>query len=92
MDERTMMAEAEIGEQGKQFLGSDLGRTMLGLAAQELEDALDSFESADLTDTKKLMEIQNAVRFARRFPKWMNSLIADGEEAIAAFASSNRRD
>lgn len=90
MDTNTLTAQAEIGEEAKRFLASDLGRIVIGLAEQELDAALDDMEKCDMSDTAKMMDIQLRIRLARRFPHWLNELLADGEEALAAWASQRK--
>lgn len=90
--EAQLKAQVVIGEQGSRFLASDLGKCMVGIAAQELDAALDELEKADVTDQTKLLEIQNKVRFARRFPGWMNELIAEGEEAMQILEGKRHTD
>lgn len=90
--EQSLKAQIVIGEDGARFLASDLGRTMIGLAGQELDAALDELEKADVKDEKKMLELQNKVRFARRFPGWMNELIAEAEEAMQILDGKRHTD
>ncbi len=43
------------------FLASDLGRCILGMAKQEIALALEELETADPTDAKRITEIINEI-------------------------------
>lgn len=56
---------------------------VLGMAEQESKSALVEFaELDDLTDLKRLREIQNKAWRAERFGSWLNELITKGREAL----------
>ena len=77
-----LIARAEIGDEGRRFLESDLGKTMLGLALQEVQTAQEALEKVSPSDIKKIMDLQQQARMGRKFEEWLTYLIADGEEAM----------
>jgi hypothetical protein len=81
-----LIAEAEIGDEAKQFLESDLGKTILGMIAQEIKSANEEFRSVDATDAKAVQAIQNKVWRAESLVSWLNELFTNGEAALQAYA------
>ena len=58
-----LIARAELGEAGRAFVDSELGKVMLGLAAQEVQLALEALALVEPTETEKVRKHQIA-RFA----------------------------
>ena len=62
-----LIAAAELGEQARKFLESDLGRMLVGLADQEADLAQEALAVVSPTDTGKITELQNQVKVGRWF-------------------------
>lgn len=77
-------AEALLGDEAKRFLEGDLGKVLKGIAEQEVKKAILEFEEADLTDEKKVRDLQNRIWRASRFTGWLEELVERGEEALRA--------
>jgi len=77
-----LIAEAEIGDEARKFVESDLGKTLLGMAQQEVARAQEELETVDPSDTKKLIALQNQAKNGRNFEQWLNELISKGEQAL----------
>jgi hypothetical protein len=77
-------AEILIGDDAEQFFDSELGRTVLGMAEQDLLAAAHAFDGVSLTDQEKLIELKVEVRVAKRFKSYLKELMDRGREALAS--------
>jgi hypothetical protein len=77
-------AEILIGDDAEQFLGSELGRTVLGMAEQDLLAAAESLDSVSLTNQDKLIDLKVEIRVSKRFKSYLRELIDRGREALAS--------
>lgn len=84
-------AEAEIGEAARQFLDSELGKCISGMAKQETDMAMLEFADVDPSDLAKVRAIQLRVKFGLSFNDWLVELINKGNEALEAFNESQNR-
>ena len=84
-DLEQMSAEAEIGEEARKFLESDLGKCLCGMAKQEVDAAVLEFDQIDPGDIKKIRELQLRVKFGLSFQNWLVELFEKGNEAMQAF-------
>ena len=87
-----LMAEALIGDEAEKFVQSELGRTILGMAKQEVEVAALDLKDCDLKDDKKLREIQNRIWRATQFEAWLVELISKGQEAMQTLAAQQEEN
>jgi hypothetical protein len=85
MNQDELIAQAEIGEEGRKFVESDLGRTLLGLADQERQAALEDLAKVNPRDELRILELQLNAKFGEKFREWLFDLIADGDNAISVF-------
>ena len=87
MSEETdqLIAEAEMGEQARKFLESELYQVMNGFAEQEVRLALELLETVDPTDTKEITNLQNNIKVGKWFTKWLEELVYRGDQAISVF-------
>lgn len=85
-----LIAAAELGEESRRFLDSDLGRCILGMAAQEVTAAQKEFGKTDPTDTKAIIALQNKIWCGEHFEQWLHELLDDGESAINVFKQSQQ--
>lgn len=81
----TLIAEAELGEEARTFLQSDLGKILLGMAEQEVQSALLDFKDADPSDRQKIASIQDRVRAGTWFKDWLGELVIRGDESLKVF-------
>jgi len=77
-----LIAEAEIGDEARKFVTSDLGKTLLGMAHQDISDAQIGLEDIDPEDSKAIRNLQNKAKVARNFESWLIELISKGENAM----------
>ena len=86
-----LIAEAELGEEARKFLESDLCQCMLGIANQEAQLALEELGEADPEDDKKIRELQNKVKLANSFQQWLDELIDKGQSALEVWKNGQTR-
>lgn len=83
-----LVAEAELGEEAKNFLKSDLCKCLCGFAEQEVKVAQEALESVDPDDTKQIVLLQNKIRLFRTFNQWLVELVTRGENAKDVYIQS----
>ena len=84
-----LIAEAELGEEARRFLESDLGKCLLGMAQQEIALAQEALERVDPSKTEEVRKLQNQAQLGRQFEKWLAELVDRGDAAIKVFKQQN---
>ena len=79
---KELMATAMLGRDAEDFIGSDVGRYLLGCAEQEKEEALAALSKVLPWRRKKIQELQNKIWRADSFLQWVSELIITGRQAI----------
>lgn len=79
---RLLMADADLGKDVEEFLQTQLGQTLLGLAHQEYTEALLKLETVAWWRRTRIQELQNQAWRARSFLLWLRSLLLQGENAL----------
>lgn len=82
---KEVIAQALIGDDAEGWMSSDLGRTILGMAEQEVLKAALEIPNVDVKDEKKIREIQNRIWRATQFPDWLRELMHNGREVLQAY-------
>lgn len=90
MNHDELIAEALIGEEARKFIESDLGKVVLGIADQQVSEALAALEDADPSDVKQIMALQNKARAGRQFRGWLIELINAGENALEVYKNESK--
>ena len=80
-----LIAEAEIGEEARAFLQSELGRCLVGMAQQDAEEAREALATVDPTDIPNIRRLQNQALLGRRFEQYLAELVQRGNNALAIF-------
>ena len=80
-----LIAEAELGEEARNFLASDLGRFVLGVVEQDVAAMQLELEVVPPTEVVKIIELQQAIKLARSFPLLLNDRLIRGEQAKQAW-------
>lgn len=88
-EQDALVAEAEIGDEARKFIESELGKTLLGMAEQEIAMAQEKLETIDPTATEEIRGLQNQAKVARHFQQWITELISKGENAITVWRDNN---
>ena len=84
-----LINEAELGNEARKFVESELGKAMLDRADQRLKSAQELLETVDPTDEKKIRDLQNQAQNARNFGEWIFDLIDKGENAMIEWSQKN---
>src|SRR5450759_2410929 len=80
-EQRLLLAHVDIGLQVKQFLASDVGRYLIGRAAEESDEAMAELKKVEPTNGKLIRELQNKIWRADTFAQWLTDSKLDGEHA-----------
>ena len=80
-----LIAAAELGEEARAFLESDLGKCLLGMAQQEVAMAQEALEKVDPVKVLEITKLQNHARVGRWFEQWLYELLDKGESALEVF-------
>lgn len=80
-DEQTLIAEAILGRDAQEFLASDIGRYLLGRAAQEEREALEGLAVVKWWRRRRIIELQARIHRARSVRSWLAEIITDGRQA-----------
>jgi hypothetical protein len=80
-----LKAEVIIGDDAETFVISELGKTILGMAKQDFENAMHAFCEVDVTDARAVARIQQDARVAKAVDRYLVELIQRGREALEAF-------
>lgn len=83
-----LIATAELGEEARNFLESDLGKCLLGIAKQQVLAAQEDLEIVDPTETEQIRKLQNKAQLGRQFEQWLRELLHDGESAMQIYKST----
>lgn len=78
-------AHVVLGKDAEDFLDSDLGRAILGMAKQDADAATDLFARVNASDISQVVEAQVQIRTAMRFAQYLVELITRGKEEFAAY-------
>ena len=86
--EREIFARAELGEQVRSFLLSDVGRYLHGRCKTQLEQAKEDMLTVDterwfgLPGRRRMRKLQQQAELARTFMKFLADAIVDGNHAV----------
>lgn len=89
-NEAQLIAQAELGEATRKFLESELGKCLIGMAAQEVEAAQEALETVDPSDTIAINRLQLQAKMGRNFKAWLVELVTEGDNAISVFQQQTR--
>lgn len=89
-DELSLFATAELGENTRSFLGSDIGKYLVGCATQEIESAGRKLLKVAPTNVEKINELQMQAQTASNFLIWINEAIGMGDVAHQQITNTER--
>lgn len=87
-----LIAAAEIGQEAKLFMESDLGKVILGIAEQEIALAQEALEEISPTDAEGIRQLQSQAKMGRNFVQWLQELFNKGENALDVFIQQERKE
>jgi hypothetical protein len=85
-----LIAAAELGDEAKRFMESDLGKCLIGMAQQEVALAQEALERVNPTDTDKIRGLQTQAKLGRYFEQWLLELLDKGENALEVYKHSRQ--
>ena len=77
-----LYAAAIIGKDAEQFMQSDLGQTILGMALQEAEEATSKLKQTSPWRKRRIQQLQNEIYRAESFGAWLQELCTAGQQAL----------
>lgn len=77
-----LLAEGVLGKDAEQWLNTELGKTVLGLAEMEAQEALEELKTVKPWRWLRIRELQNMVWLADHFQSYLTQLIIRGRQAI----------
>ena len=80
-----LVAEAELGEEARNFLDGNLGKFLKGVAAQEVKLVQDSLLTVDPENTIAIRELQNRAARWQQFTELLEGLVKAGDQAIEIY-------
>lgn len=83
MDE--LIAAAELGEEARKFLQSDLYRCITGMAEQEVRKAQEALAEVDPEDAKAVRALQQQIKLFQTFESWLIELVSEGNNALTTY-------
>ena len=87
-----LIAEAELGDEAKQFLEGNLGKFLKGVADQEVRIVQDLLLKADPENTIAIRELQNRAFRWQMFTELLDGLVNSGNQAIEIFKQQTEQE
>ncbi len=91
-ESRLLLADADLGKEVEEFLATQLGQTLVGLAQQEYTEALLKLETVAWWRKGRIRELQNQAWRARSFLLWMRSLLIQGRASLQVMEEQEQSD
>lgn len=83
LDDDDLIAAAELGEEARKFIESDLGKSLLAAAEQDAMEAMEHLGATDPDDKKELVRWQIELKAARKFKEHLLKFVGMGENALS---------
>lgn len=80
-DNRDLIHQIDLGIQIEAFLGSDVGKYLIGRAEHDVEEATEELKKADPENPKLIRTLQNKIKCAESIQYWMAEAIQSGHLA-----------
>lgn len=77
-----LIATAAIGRDADEWIKSDLGQVVLGIARQEAEAATEKLKRTSAWRRRRITQLQAEIWRAESFERWLTELMAEGEQAL----------
>mgnify|MGYP001615720246 FL=1 len=84
-----LKAVAELGEDAKVFLESDLGKSLLAAAEADALEAMEHLGATAPDDTKEIVRWQIELKAARKVREKIEQFIGLGDEALSQWSMKN---
>jgi hypothetical protein len=83
-----LVAEVVLGRDAQDFLGSELGRYLLGRAQQEADEAMDQLKRINPWRRIKILQLQSKIQRNESIRSWLREIISSGRSAESALEKS----
>lgn len=83
-ESRTLFAEAALGQDAAEFIGSRMGEYLVGCFHQEYAAAMLKLETAPWWRRRRIQQLQNEAWRAKQALGWLRDLIIKGKAAELA--------
>lgn len=84
-DFEAIKVEVVAGNDAEDFVGSELGKIVLGMAEQDAKAVMQEFSEVDASDLSKVRDLQVRLKVALRFDSYLAELVTRGREAMEAY-------
>ena len=78
---KALLIEVQLGLDAEQFLASQIGKAVVRRAQLIGHEAVAAIKEVDPHDAKKIMELQNMIRWADAFPDFIRDMVQIGRNA-----------
>ena len=85
MTDDELRDRALAGDEAEKFVVSGLGRAMIQIANEDADAAVLAFSQADPNDLKVVAKIQQDLRVAMSFERYLAELVQRGREAVISY-------
>jgi hypothetical protein len=79
--DKVKLAEAVLGKQTEEFISSDVGKVLLGMAEQDAKMAMQELKKCHPWRWRKIRDLQNRIKWAESFEGWLLDLVHTGRIA-----------
>lgn len=87
---RTLVAEADLGRQAREFMSSDLGRHLVGCLHQEIVIAQERLEGVAFWRWRRIIQLQTSIWRAKFMLSWLRDLLIAGKAAEISITSMEK--
>jgi hypothetical protein len=85
---QTLYAEAILGKDVEEWLKSDTGRYMVAGFEEDEKEAMDALAKVHPWRWKRIIQLQERIRMARKFKSLAAEMIVTGKQALQQLESS----
>jgi hypothetical protein len=89
MDNRTLHAQIDMGNQADEFLRSELGQYIIGRCSQIIDNAKNDLTKVDPDRPEEIRSLQSTIWKAGAVPGFLNELLAEGRQALKTIQSTD---
>lgn len=80
-DHTVLVAQVQVGELCRQWIGSEVGKYVVGAAEQYEYEVLRKLANVDPTNEKQVMQLQERAKVPGLLLEWLDEAISNGETA-----------
>lgn len=81
-DKDELFATAILGKDAETFLKSDLGRTILGMAEQDAQEATEKLKTMFPWPARRVLKVQADIARAESLKQYITELYVRGQQAL----------